>query len=504
LKKLTDFPDAHLRIFDRPEVPPPAAIDDVYLIGICGTGMGALAGLFKQAGYAVRGADEAAYPPMSTRLAAMGIPVLEGYDPAHLDPPPDLVIVGNACVPTHPEATYARKQGLVQQSFPEALAHFFLTNRRSLVVAGTHGKTTTTGMLVHVLQQAGRDPGFLVGGVMQNQAKSYATGRGAHFVVEGDEYDSAYFDKRPKFMHYRPTGAIVTSMEFDHADIYDDWDDYREAFHRFAALVPQDGLLVLNGDAPPVRALADSTDATVRTYGLEGDALDVSAHNVQATEAGQRFTLVVSGRPCADLTLPMGGHHNLMNALAVCTLALHEGLTAEDVAKGLASFPGMQRRQEIRGEEDGVLVLDDFAHHPTAVEATIHAVRDRWPERRVVAIFEPRSNSSRRKVFETPYSEAFDEAALAFLSAPPLRHNDADDDLMDADVVARRITARGTPAHVRTDADALLPLLLKHLRPGDLALIMSNGGFGDLHQKLLDALSERAPTTATPEDDLQE
>jgi UDP-N-acetylmuramate: L-alanyl-gamma-D-glutamyl-meso-diaminopimelate ligase len=501
LKHLSDYPDAHLRIFDRPEVPPPSAIDDVYLIGICGTGMGSLAGLFKQAGYAVRGTDEAAYPPMSTRLAAMDIPVLEGYDPAHLDPAPDLVIVGNACVPTHPEAAYAREQRLVQQSFPEALAHFFLAGRRSLVVAGTHGKTTTTGMLVHVLQQAGRDPGFLVGGVMQGQAESYAIGRGPHFVVEGDEYDSAYFDKRPKFMHYRPTGAIVTSMEFDHADIYDDWDDYREAFHRFAALVPPDGLLVLNGDAPPVRALAGSSDAPVRTYGLDGDGLDVTARDVQANEDGQQFTLLVEGTACTTIVLPMGGHHNLMNALAVCALALHEGLTPAELADGFASFPGMKRRQEVRGEEADVLVVDDFAHHPTAVHATIHAVHDRWPERRVVAIFEPRSNSSRRKVFEDAYSEAFDDAALAFLGAPPLRHNDDRAALMDADVVVRRITARGTPAHVRPDAETLLPLLLEHLRPGDLALIMSNGGFGGLHQKLLDALAAREATVAAPEGD---
>jgi len=487
LKNLSDFPDAHLRIFDRPPVPD--AIDEVYLIGICGTGMGSLAGLFQQAGYRVRGSDRAAYPPMSTRLAEMGIPILEGFDPAHLDPPPDLVIVGNACIPTHVEATYAREQRLVQQSFPEALGHFFLHDRRSLVVAGTHGKTTTTGMLVHVLGEAGLDPGFLVGGVMTNGNVSYNAGTGPHFVVEGDEYDSAYFDKRPKFMHYRPTSAIVTSMEFDHADIYDDWDDYRDAFHAFARLVPPDGLLVLCGDDANVRALADHTVARVRCYGLH-DA-DVTARNAEPTHGGQRFTLVVDGEDRVEIFLPMSGRHNLLNALAVCTIALDEGLTPEQIAQGFGTFLGMKRRQEVRGEVGGVLVVDDFAHHPTAVHETIRAVGERWPGRRVVAVFEPRSNSSRRKVFETPYAEAFDGAGLVFLSAPPFRHNDEVERFMDAEVVVQTITARGAPAFVYPDADALLPPLLAQVQPGDVVLIMTNGSFGGLHDRLLAALKHR-------------
>ena len=488
LKKLTDFPDADLRIFDRPPVPPPDAIDEIYLIGICGTGMGSLAGLFQQAGYQVRGADEAAYPPMSTRLRDMGITILEGYDPAHLDPAPDLVIVGNACTPTHPEAAFAREQGLVQQSFPEALAHFFIQDRRSLVVAGTHGKTTTTGMLVHVLRATDLDPGFLVGGVMTNGNVNYAVSSGRHFVVEGDEYDSAYFDKRPKFMHYRPTSAIITSMEFDHADIYEDWDDYRDAFRVFAATVSSDGILALNGDDPEVRALGNHTYARVRFFGLDGGNDDVTARDLRTGGGGQRFTLVADDEELAEIFLPMSGRHNLLNALAVCTVALDEGLAPAAIADGFARFKGMKRRQEIRGEEGGVLVLDDFAHHPTAVRATLQAVRERWPERRLVAVFEPRSNSSRRKVFEQPYAEAFDHADLAFLSAPPFRHNDEVDRFMDAEVVAETITERSVPAAVHEGADALLPPLLTAVRPGDVVLIMSNGGFGGIHTRLLAAL----------------
>ncbi len=489
MKKLTDFADAALRIFNKPPVPAPDQIRTVHLIGICGTGMGSLAGLFREAGYEVRGSDQAAYPPMSTRLAEMGITVLEGYAAAHLDPAPDLVIVGNACTPTHEEAAYARTHGLVQQSFPEALHHFFLQGRRPLVVAGTHGKTTTTGMLVHVLREAGLDPGFLVGGVMTRTNSSYAVGTGRHFVVEGDEYDSAYFDKRPKFLHYRPTSAIVTSMEFDHADIYADWNEYQQVFRTLVGGMPSTGLLVLNGDDAAVRALADDTYARVRFFGLDATHADITATEVHTVSGGQTFQLTVQGEALATIALPMSGRHNLLNALAVCALALDEGLTPQQIADGFATFQGMKRRQEVRGEAGGVLVIDDFAHHPTAVRETIRAVQARWPERRVVAIFEPRSNSSRRKIFEQPYSEAFDDAALAFLSAPPFRHNDDASTFMNTEAVVQHISARGISAHLCPNADELLVLLLDHLRPGDVALLMSNGSFGGLHQRLLEALA---------------
>jgi UDP-N-acetylmuramate: L-alanyl-gamma-D-glutamyl-meso-diaminopimelate ligase len=488
-----DLPDAPLRRFDRPPVPPPEDIEDVYLIGICGTGMGALAGLFKQAGYDVRGADDGVYPPMSTHLAEQGIPVLEGYDPAHLDPPPDLTVVGNACTPTHPEAAYAREQGLVQQSFPEALAHCFLTDaRRPLVVAGTHGKTTTTGLLVHLLRHAGLDPGFLVGGVPQDGAGSYALGSDAPFVIEGDEYDSAYFDKRPKFMHYRPQRAVVTSVEFDHADIFEDAADYRRAFERFVGLLDADGLIALCGDTPAVRALADHTDATVRTYGLDA-ANDVRATDLRASDDGQRFTLHLGGTT-ADVTFPMNGRHNVQNALAAALLVHREGVSVEQIEEGLAAFQGMKRRQEVRGEPGGVLVLDDFAHHPTAVEATLQAVRAAHPDRRLVAVFEPRSNSSRRKAFETPYGTAFDAADRVFLKAPPVRHNDDAETMLDPEVVVQMIADRGTPAHAVDDVDALLPTLTDALHPGDVALLMSNGSFDGLPERLLTALEEEVPS----------
>ena len=483
------LPDAHLRRFDRPSVPAPDSLEEVYLIGICGTGMGALAGLFKQAGYDVRGADDGVYPPMSTHLAEQNIPVLDGYDPAHLDPPPDLTVVGNACTPTHPEAAYAREHRLVQQSFPEALAHCFLTKRRHpLVVTGTHGKTTTTGLLIHLLRHAGIDPGYLVGGVQQGEGGSYALGSDAPFVLEGDEYDSAYFDKRPKFMHYRPRHAIVTSVEFDHADIFADEDDYRSAFESFVGLLDADGLLALCGDDPAVRALAHHTNATVRTYGLNADN-DIRATDLRATPEGQTFVLHLGGKR-SNVTLPMHGRHNVQNALAAALLAHQEGLSLSEITDGLASFDGMKRRQEVRGCPHNILVIDDFAHHPTAVQATLEAVRAAHPERRLVAAFEPRSNSSRRKIFETAYGNAFDSADRVFLKTPPVRHNDTEATMLDPETVVQMIQDRGPSATAFDDVDAMLPALADVLRPGDVALLMSNGSFDGLHERLLSTLED--------------
>lgn len=498
MRRLEDFSDAPLRLFDRPPLPPREAVRSVYLIGICGKGMGALAELLAADGFAVRGSDAAAYPPMSTRLAAAGIAVHEGYAEANLDagPRPDLVVVGNACTPTHPEAAAVRDRGWAQTSLPEALAHLFLAQRQPAVVAGTHGKTTTTGLLVHVLRHAGLDPGFLVGGVLVGEEATAAPGTGPVFAVEGDEYDAAYFDKRPKMVLYRPHRAVVTSLEFDHADIYADWPEYLRAFDAFAALPPPDGLLVLNGEDAAVRALAGRTWARVRFYGVEGaepdgvPPFDVAARGLRAEPGGQRFTLVVRGEAVAEVRLPMGGRYNALNALAVAALALDAGASPTEVADGLASFGGMKRRQEVvhDGGERGVLVLDDFAHHPTAVTATVQGVRERWPGRRVVAVFEPRSNSSRRAAFQAPYAEALATADALFLSTPPLRHNDDPADFLDADAVADAVAASGTPARAFASADALLPELLDALRPGDLALVMSNGSFDGLPHRLADTL----------------
>jgi len=489
MRRLEDLPDSHLRLFDRPSLPPPAEVRSVFLVGICGKGMGALAELLVAAGYTVSGSDEAAYPPMSTRLNALGVPIREGYATANVEEAdPDVIIVGNAAVPTHPEASFARERGIPQASLPEALAHFFLSGRRSHVVAGTHGKTTTSGMLAHVLTAADRDPGYFIGGVMANYDTTCALGSGAPFVIEGDEYDSSYYDKRPKFMHYRPHTAIVTSMEFDHADIYEDWSDYRRAFRAFAGLLPSDGLLVLNGDDAEVRALANYAWARIRFVGFEGGDDDLTAREVRAVDGGQVLEVWMRGERLGELFVPMSGWGNRFNALAVTAVALDEGVPFERIVEGFRSFAGMQRRQQVLGERGGVIVVDDFAHHPTAVRVTLEAVMERWPTRRVVAVFEPRSNSSRRKVFEMPYAEALAGAASVFISAPPIRHNDKVNDLMDASVVASHTANIGTPALSFENASALLEPLTETVKPGDVVLVMSNGSFDDLPNRLLEAL----------------
>ncbi|MDX1429548.1 MAG: Mur ligase family protein [Rhodothermales bacterium] len=490
MKNLTDYPDAHLRVFERPPLPNPDRIARVYLIGICGTGMGSLAGLLHEAGHHVSGSDSATYPPMSTRLADMGIAVIEGYEGDNIrEPYPDLVVVGNACTPMHPEAARARELRLPQASFPEVVSHYFLRSRRSLVVAGTHGKTTTTGMLIHLLKEADQDPGFLVGGVMLDSDASYGIGSGPHFVIEGDEYDSAYFDKRPKFMHYRPTSAAVTSMEFDHADIYDDWDDYRDAFREFASLVPKDGLLALNGDDDDVRQLAAHARSAVRLFGIDSDELDVRAGEVLTTEEGSEFNLFVDGNDVGRVLLPMGGRHNVLNALAALTLAIGEGLSVQSMLASLSEFRGMKRRQEVRGQVGGITVIDDFAHHPTAVRETISAVRGRWPGRRIIAAFEPRSNSSRRKVFEDAYVDAFSGADLVMISRPPFRHNDRREDFMSVETIESVLNEKGVTASALDGPDAVLDRIVSEAEPGDLVLIMSNGGFGGIHSRLLKALA---------------
>ncbi|MCY4232422.1 MAG: Mur ligase family protein [Bacteroidetes bacterium] len=486
MRSLEDFADANLRIFDRPLPKPDTR--DIYLIGICGTGMGALAGLLTEAGYCVRGSDSGVYPPMSTFLDNIGVHVHGEFSETNLSPLPDLVIPGNSCVPTHIEATVAREKSIPQLSFPEALNHFFLKQRRSIVVAGTHGKTTTCGMLIHLLRSAGRDPGFLVGGVLQEIETNFSVGSGPHFVIEGDEYDSAYFDKQPKFMHYAPQVAVVTSVEFDHADIYSSWEEYYEAFEAFTELIPSDGLLVVSGDDPVAKKLRAHAAPTL-TYGLSREH-DVYGQIVDASQLGIRFHLIAQGSDLGVMTLPMNGRHNLQNALAICAVALHEGLDAQEIAHGLSTFPGVKRRQEIIGEPGGILVVDDFAHHPTAVRATIQATKERWPTRRLLGVFEPRSNSSRRKIFEAPYGNAFTGVDCAYICSPPFRHNDMRDEFLDIHAVVSLIHQTGTEAKSFDCADSLLNALLQDVQADDLILIMSNGSFSGLHKNLLSALSK--------------
>ncbi len=493
MKDITLYPDAHLRIFDRPKAPEICDLKSAYLIGICGTGMGSLAGLFKESGVTVSGSDAAAYPPMSDQLTEQGIPVYEGFEADRIDGSTDLIVVGNACSPTHVEATRARELGLAQVSLPEALATYYIRDRKSLVVAGTHGKTTTTSLLLHVFRTAGLDPGYLVGGVLSDQSKSYSGGTGDLFIIEGDEYDSAYFDKRPKFLHYKPQTAIVTSVEFDHADIYESFSDYIEAFQAFVDRIPPGGLLVRNGDDPKCMALSIPTGVRSIEYGLSSETCSLTAADIEGSDSGQSFDIVLHGITIGRVRLSLCGVHNLMNALAVCSVALDEDVSLRQIQQALDTFSGIQRRQQIRGIVSDTIVVDDFAHHPTAVRATVDSIKARWPDRRLIAVFEPRSNSSRRRVFEEGYAEAFGNADAVFLSRPPFRHNDRTDDFLDIDRLLGRIELPDRNTMAAEGADALLPPLLDYILPGDVVLIMSNGGFGNIHDRILTMLSAREP-----------
>ncbi len=461
---------------------------DIHCIAIGGTGMAPLACLLQEQGHRVRGSDGPLYPPMSTLLAAAGITPLVGFDPAHLEPPPDLVVVGNAVPSTNPEAQAAEARGLPRASMPEALARFFLADRRPLVVAGTHGKTTTSAMAAWVLEACGADPGYLVGGVPRARERSFRLGRGERFVVEGDEYNAAYFDRGPKFLHYRPETLILTSVEYDHADLYPTPEALVAAYERLVELLPATGLLVACGDAPAVREVARRARCPVILYGLEAGN-DVAPASVDLETTGSRFLLADPDAGAVEVRLQLPGRHNVANALAVWAAARHDGHSADRVAAGLAAFPGVRRRLEEVGTAAGVTVVDDFAHHPTAVAVTLAALRQRYPGRRLLAVFEPRSLTAGRAFFFDAYRDAFRGADRLFLA--PIFHAGrlAYGERLDLAALARELAAAGTPTVASPDLATLERDVLAALEPGDVVVTMSSGSFNGLPTKLLAALT---------------
>ncbi|HEY8211407.1 MAG TPA: UDP-N-acetylmuramate--L-alanine ligase [Myxococcaceae bacterium] len=471
----------------------PRSIRRIHLVGVAGTGMGSFAGMLKAAGYEVTGSDENVYPPMSDMLKAWGIQALAPYAPANLDAArPDLVIIGNVIRRVNPEATEVRARRLPTMSFPCALGALFLKQRHSIVVAGTHGKTTTSSLMGHVLADAGRDPSFLVGGVTLNYSGNYRVGQGPHFVVEGDEYDTAYFDKGPKFLHYQPRTAILTSVELDHADIYRDLPHYESAFANFARLLPDGGFLAVSAAYPNAVAIARASKARVMTYqGREDSTADLRPRNVRFSPEGARFEVVEHGQPLGEVLLPLAGLHNVENALGVYAAARSLGLSHEEVRHGFSTFQGVKRRQEVRAEIGGVLVLDDFAHHPTAVRETIAAVCARWPSRRLWAVFEPRSNTSRRNIHQKEYALAFDGAARASIKVPEKHDKVPTGEELDVGRIVEELRGRGIPGEAETSVDRLVALVSGEAKANDLVLVMSNGSFGGFIEKLLAALRSK-------------
>ncbi|MCK6550000.1 UDP-N-acetylmuramate:L-alanyl-gamma-D-glutamyl-meso-diaminopimelate ligase [Myxococcota bacterium] len=463
----------------------------IHLIGICGTGMGSFAGLLKAAGHDVRGSDENVYPPMSDKLAAWGIPVAIGYRAENLEPPPELVVVGNVIKRTNVEAQAVVERGLAYTSFPKALGDLFLAGRHGVVVAGTHGKTTTTSLVAWLLTSAGRDPGLLVGGVPANFGEGFRLGHGEHFVVEGDEYDTAYFDKVPKFLHYHPKSLIVTSIEFDHADIYADVEAIEREFDKLVALVPPSGRVFACASSTRVLARIAGSKAPVETYtAREGVAADWWVRDVEMGPSGTAFTVMRANMRLGHFHLPMTGRHNVENAVGAIAFACSAGLSVHELDAGLRAFEGVARRQTVRAEIGGIRVIDDFAHHPTAVVETIAAIRARYPSGRLFAIFEPRTATSARKYFQDLYVEAFDAADETIIAGVG-RKELAQAERLDTEQLAKDIAARGKRARNVAEIDAIVKLLTDEAERGDTLLFMSNGGFGGIYGKIEAALRAR-------------
>ncbi|HEY6186100.1 MAG TPA: UDP-N-acetylmuramate:L-alanyl-gamma-D-glutamyl-meso-diaminopimelate ligase [Pyrinomonadaceae bacterium] len=465
-----------------------------HLIGICGTAMASLAGMLQARGHLVTGSDENVYPPMSTMLEQLGINVMQGYRPEHLAPAPDCVIIGNAIPRGNPEVEETLNRKLLYRSQAETVKEEFIRGHRSLVVAGTHGKTTTTSIASWVMDQGGLNPTFLVGGVVQNFDVSFRVTESPYFIIEGDEYDTAYFDKGPKFMHYLPELAIVGNIEFDHADIYADLPAVKTAFRRLMNLVPGNGRLIAGWDSPVVREVVAEMGqrlyTRLETFGTCDDAT-WQARDIDYTEEPARFTVFREGREWGRFQTTLIGDFNIRNCLAVIVAADAWGIEQKAINDALRSFKSVRRRMQVRGRERGVTVIDDFAHHPTAVRETLQALRTKYKDNRLIAIFEPRSWSSRLAVFQDDYAHAFKSAdyvviASVFDSSKATEKGR----VLDTDQLIRDIAAQGKPALRLDGADEIVRRLAPELRPDDVVAIMSNGGFGGIHDKLLAALKK--------------
>ena len=461
----------------------------IHFIGVCGTAMATLAALLKRKGHDVQGSDENVYPPMSTFLESENIRTLTGYRTEHITSTIDLVVVGNAISRGNVELETVLERKMRYCSLPEAVREHFLWQSRSIVIAGTHGKTTTTSLTGWLLVYGGLDPSILVGGIARNlgeDGSSYRLGEGREFVIEGDEYDSAYFDKTAKFLKYLPDIAVINNVEFDHADIYADLDAVRLAFRRLVNLVPRSGLLLLGADSDDALALKRAAVSPVETFGL-AEAADWRATDINVSAAGQSFNVLHRGSRFGTMQIPLFGAHNVRNALAAIAVAHAVSMPAPQIAEGLLRFRGVKRRLEIYGEAGGVTVYDDFAHHPTAIAETLAGLRAAHPRKRIWAIFEPRSASSSRRVFQQEFARAFGPADEVII-APVFRTSLPDGERLSAQQLVSDLNSAGQRARAAASIDEIVSTIVAERKQGDLVVFMSNGGFGGIHQKTLQAL----------------
>ena len=465
----------------------PDDVKQIHLIAVCGSGMGALACMLKDLGYTVTGSDQKVYPPMSTFLADNNITILNGFEENNLLYRPDLVVVGNAVFKDNTEVVATQKLGLNFCSMPQALNRFVVADKKPLLITGTHGKTTTASILAWILDVAGLDPSFMIGGILKNFGSSYHLGKGQFIVIEADEYDTAFFDKGPKFLHYNGVANILTSVEFDHADIYEDLGHVKSAFGRFISAIDGESLLVAYDGDKNIDGLLDGCKGRIERYGGQTTSPWRLGH-LSLDPPWTHFEIIRRGQSFGKFKTKLMGDHNLLNALAAVVVADSLQIPVDGLSEALESFENVKRRQEIRGQKNGITVMDDFAHHPTAVRETLAAVKPFYTNGRIIAVFEPRTNTSMRDVFQDVYPLSFDRADLICIRKPPLLNKIPPDRRFSSEKLVQDLLKRGKQAHYFSDTEAIINFLIMEATTGDLILVMSNGGFDNIHEKLLDSL----------------
>jgi UDP-N-acetylmuramate: L-alanyl-gamma-D-glutamyl-meso-diaminopimelate ligase len=461
----------------------------IHLIGICGTAMASLAGMLKQRGFHVTGSDAAAYPPMSDFLRDLGIPVAQPFDAKNLEPRPDLVVVGNAMSRGNVELEHLLDQRIPFCSMPQLLHDEFLRGKEVLVVAGTHGKTTTTSMLAWIFHSAGLQPSFLIGGIAENFGSSFRLGQGQYFILEGDEYDTAFFDKGPKFLHYFPDSVILTSVEFDHADIYKDLDAVETAFKRLVNLVPRRGRIIAFDSGDSVERCIAKAFCPVERYGAAPHA-DWQIASLHFEPGRTLWTVVHGGKPWAEFEFALAGEYNVWNATAAAALAISCGISKETIAAALRSFKSVKRRLEVKAQVNGITIIDDFAHHPTAIAGTLKALRARYPQARLWAILEPRSHTLRRRVLQADLARSLVLADEIIIAGVFRSEAIPENERMQLPELAAEIIHHGRQARLLADADSIVQTVAPQMRSGDVVAILSNGGFGGIYEKLPARLRE--------------